>query len=168
MNTALRFEPLRVEHLDELAQVLLHPAVYEHIDEVVPSREAFSLGLRRAIAGPGPSHPGERWLNVLVRDATGSMVGRLEATVHHGLAEVAFLFGPPYWGRGWASTGLHWLHGELTRTVGVTDFWATTTRANVRSQRLLQRCGYALAQPPASPLYSYDPGDLVFRRRSAA
>lgn len=168
MHTALRFEPLRVEHLDELAEVLIHPAVYEHIEEVLPSPDEFSLGLRRAMAGPGPSRSGERWLHFLVRDSTGSMIGRLEATVHHDLAEVAFLFGPQYWGRGWASAGLQWLQVELARTVGVTEFWATTTAANVRTQRLLQRCGYALAQLPASPLYSYDPGDLVFRYSSEA
>ncbi|WP_040363367.1 GNAT family N-acetyltransferase [Congregibacter litoralis] len=168
MIDSLRFEPLKVEHLEELSAVLLHPVIYEHIEDKLPSAQDFKLGLERAIAGPGPSHAAELWLNFLVRESSGSMIGRLEATVHHGLAEVAFLFGRYWWGRGLASRGLHWLHEELIASVGVTDFWATTTPANVRCQRLLQRSGYHLAAPPASPLYSYDPGDLVFHKCCAA
>lgn len=167
MPHRLHVEPLQPAHLDELARVLRHPAVYAHIDDGVPSADDFQRGLMRAIAGPGPSHAGERWLNFLVRDASGAMVGRLEATVHHRLAEVAFLFGPSHWGRGLASAGLRWLHEELARTTAVADFWATTTPANLRSQRLLERCGYRRAGLPASPLYSYDPGDLVFHHRQA-
>lgn len=162
MGPSLQIEPLQPAHLEALAVVLRHPEVYAHIGGTVPTVEEFVLGLQRALAGPGPAHPGETWLNHLVRDADGAMVGRLEATVHHGLAEVAFVFGPPAWGRGFASAGLRWLHGELARTAGVADFWATTTPANLRSQRLLQRCGYTLAEPPACPLYSWDPGDLVY------
>jgi RimJ/RimL family protein N-acetyltransferase len=167
MSLSLSFEPLRTSHLEELASVLLHPAVYEHIEEAVPPLAQFTLGLERAIAGPGPSNVGEKWLNFLVRDSDDSMVGRLEATVHHGMAEVAFLFGPRYWGRGFASAGLSWLHDELSRCTSALEFWATTVPANVRCRRLLQRCGYGEAQLPAAPLHSYDPGDLVFRKRSA-
>lgn len=165
MSPELHFEPLRPADLDELATVLLHPAVYEHIEGTLPSTREFKLRLQRAIAGPGEATNDERWLNYLVRDTTGAMVGRLEATVHHGLAEVAFLFGPQYWGRGFATAGLRWLHEELARSIAITEFWATTTLANVRSQKLLQRCGYEQTEAPPHPLYSYDPGALVFRKR---
>jgi RimJ/RimL family protein N-acetyltransferase len=142
--------------------------VYEHIEPALPSHAEFRRRLERALAGPGPGRPGEQWLNFLVRDASGAMVGRLEATVHHGLAEVAFLFGPAHWGRGLATAGLRWLHDELARRAGITDCWATTVPANPRCQRLLQRCGYQTAALPAHPLYSYDPGDLVFHKPGAA
>lgn len=168
MREQLIFEPLQVDHLDELAGVLLHPAVYQHIEETVPTIEEFRLGLERAIAGPNASMGDERWLNYLVRRWDGPMVGRLEATIHHGLAEVAFLFGPQYWGQGFATTGLRWLQEELTHRTAIADFWATTTPANVRSQNLLHRCGYQRADLPETSLYSYDPGDLVFRYRSTA
>lgn len=164
----LHFEPLRAEHLKELAHVLLHPDVYEHIEPEVPSIEDFTIGLERAIAGPQVSGIDERWLNFLVRESSGLMVGRLEATVHHDLVEVAFLFGSQYWGRGFASAGLQWLHNELANATGITDFLATTTHENLRSQKLLQRCGYKSANLPASPLYSYELGDLIFHYKYIA
>jgi len=166
MPLKLSFEDLQTSHLDELATVLLHPAVYQHIEEEPPSLFEFKLGLERAIAAPGPAVTGETWLNYLVRDATGAMLGRLEATLHHQLAEVAFLFGPQFWGRGFATAGLSWLHEELARNHAVTQFWATTTHDNRRSQALLRRCGYLEAELPACPLYSYEPGDLILRRSS--
>ena len=166
MHDSLHFEPLEFGHLDDLAKVLLHPAVYEHIEDSLPSVQDFKLGLERAIAGSGATD--ERWLNYLIRDSSGAMVGRLEATIHHGFAEVAFLLSPAHWGRGFATAGLQWLHQELYQSYGVAEFWATTTEANVRSQRLLQRCGYILVEPPSNPLYSYDFGDLVFHRGYAA
>jgi len=153
----LHFENLLTSHLDELATVLLHPAVYQHIEDELPTLHEFKLGLERAIASPG--------VNYLVRDDSGAMLGRLEATPHHQVAEVAFLFGSQYWGRGYASAGLCWLHEELLRSHAVTEFWATTIPANHRSQALLRRCGYVENGLPDFPLYSYEPGDIVFRRR---
>lgn len=160
-------EPLALSHLEELAAVLLEPAVYEHIEPVPPSRHDFLVGLQRALAGPPPGTPDERWLNYLLRDAEGLIVGRLEATVHHGLAEVAFLIGSRHWGRGLGSAGLSWLHDEIVRVAGITDFFATTTPANERSRRLLERSGYRPCPLPDRPLYSHDDGDLVFHRRAA-
>jgi len=121
----------------------------------------------RALAGPGATRQEEQWLNYLVRDASGEMLGRLEATVHHGLAEVACLFAPKHWGRGIGTTAVHWLQGELARVTDVTAVWATTAPSNVRSQRLLDRCGYERASAPSSLLYSYESGDLVYRRQFA-
>lgn len=164
MNIRFCVEKLLTSHVDELATLLLQPAVFEHIEDELPTVHEFKLGLERAIAGPGEDVASESWLNYLVRGAAGEMIGRLEATVHHQLTEVAFLFGPQYWGRGHATAGLLWLHEELERSHAVTEFWATTTLANHRSQSLLRRCCYIESELPASPLYSYAPGDLVFRR----
>ncbi len=162
----LRCEPLVIGHLDELAGVLLHPQVYAYLGESPPSVEVFKLGLSRALQGPGPSAVGQMWLNYLVRAAdSGDMLGRLEATVHDGLAEVAFLFAPQHWGRGLATEGLLWLHGEIAKVSGMSAFWATTVAQNTRCQALLGRCGYVAAQLPAFGLLSYDAGDLVFALR---
>jgi RimJ/RimL family protein N-acetyltransferase len=163
VTTRLWIEPLKTSHLDELAHVLLNPDVYEHIEEKLPTLEDFKLGMSRAIAGPGGEWPGQIWLNYLVRDAgTGSMLGRLESTVHDSLAEVAFLFGPQYWGKGYASEGLAWLQAEVQRKCGVREFWATTVPANTRCQSLLLRNGYSQVHGLHPNLLSYAPGDLVF------
>lgn len=162
-------EPLRIEHLPELASVLRHPAVYQHLGGEVPSLPDFVLGLTRALAGPPPSRPHERWLNYLMREAPGGrMIGRLESTVVHGRAEVAFLLDPALWGRGWAHAGLEWLHAEVIRVAGSVEFWATTVPSNTRCQALLRRAGYRPVDSSDSPpLASYEPGDLVFRRAPA-
>jgi RimJ/RimL family protein N-acetyltransferase len=166
MADGLFFEPLREAHLDSLAVVLRQPAVYAHIDADVPSPAAFREALTIALAGPPPHVRDETWLNVLVRaHADGPMLGRLEATVHDGLAEVAFLFDPAHWGRGIASRSLAWLHGELARRVALPGgFWATTVPANHRCQALLQRLGYRQVHGPLPPLRSFDPGDQVHHR----
>ena len=167
---SLVFEPLRVDHLPELAVALRHPAVYEHIGGEVPSLDEFVLGLTRALAGPPSTRPQERWLNFLMREASSSrMVGRLEATLTPGRAEVAFLVDPRGWGHGYGSTGLAWLHSELINTAGPLTFWAATVPANRRCQALLPRSGYVEVPASAAPeLASYEAGDLVFRRGTAA
>lgn len=165
MTSPLRIEPLQVAHLDELASVLLHDSVYEYIEPSPPSMEDFKLGLALAIAGPRADQPGQTWLNYLIRNASdGSMLGRLEATVHDAIAEVAFLLGPQHWGRGHAGRGLAWLEAEVFRQCGVKNFWATITPGNDRSQALLERSGYARVQGKTPPLLSHEPGDLVFHK----
>lgn len=168
MTKRLRIEALAEEHLFELGDLLLDPAVYKHIEESVPSMEEFVLGLRRAIAGPKEQKIEQCWLNYLVRESSSNkMLGRLEATVHSGIAEVAFLFAPKFWGNGYASEGLAWLHGELSKRYGVNRFYATTVTENHRSQALLRRSGYTLTSPPLEiTLLSFDEGDLVFTHRS--
>lgn len=169
MTSRLVFEPLRVSHLDELAVTLLHPDVYRYIEDELPSLSDFKLALSVALAGPPASASGQTWLHYLVRQAdTGVMLGRLEATVHDAIAEVAFLFGPSHWGNGYATEGLCWLHAEVERLCNVSDFWATTVPANLECQALLRRCGYASINGPTPQLFSFAPGDMVFRFERAA
>lgn len=160
----LRIEPLRVAHIAELAVVLRHPAVYAHLEPDLPSLDDIQLELACAIAPEGPPKAGLRCLHFLARDLAGTMVGRLEANCHHGLVEVALLFDPRCWGRGLASAGLAWLHAEVARTAGMSDFWATVAPANHRSRRLFERAGYRECPLPGVPLYSHAEGDAVYRR----
>lgn len=165
MSPRLHIAALQPEHLDALALALRKPEVYQFIGGEVPSHERFCSGLARALAGS--PRAGETWLNYLVREAdTGRVVGRLEATLHHDIAEVAFLFDPDVWGRGYAAEGLGWLHQRLMHEEAAPSaFWATTVPPNRRCQTLLERCGYErVAQGWPQPLLSWDEGDLVYRR----
>jgi RimJ/RimL family protein N-acetyltransferase len=161
LAASLLFDALTLRDLDALEALLRNEAVYEHIGGV-PSSELFRLRMTRALAGPPPARSNDRWLNFALRDAaSGELLGRLEATVHDGLAEVAFLIGPAHWGRGVATQGLLWMHGQLAGL----PLWGTTVPANKRSQALMLRCGYRPVAPETAPnLYSHDPGDLVFTR----
>jgi RimJ/RimL family protein N-acetyltransferase len=165
MKPRLQYERLLPEHLDQLVGVLLSPAVYEHLEDHLPSLTEFKRGLERAMAGPPPEQRDQIWLNYLVRQAeTGQMLGRLEATIHDGLAEVAFLFDPSHWGKGYAREGLAWLHARLGSDHGISRFWATTVPANWRSQKLLLASGYRQIHGQAPRLLSFELGDLVFFR----
>jgi RimJ/RimL family protein N-acetyltransferase len=170
VESRLTFEPLTVGHAQELGAVLLNEQVYQHIGGTPPSPERFKVGIQRVLAGPPAHRSGDEWINYVVRQSqNNAVVGRLEATTHDGIAEVAFLFGPKYWGKGYATEGLLWLHKLLLARSDCRELWATTVPANSRCQALLARCGYSLvhAERPAR-LVSYDDGDLVFRGPSAA
>jgi RimJ/RimL family protein N-acetyltransferase len=93
-------------------------------------------------------------------------IGRIEATLHEDdWAEVAYLLGPAYQGRGDATRAMRWLLAHL-RDLGATDVWAAIHPANARSIALARRLGFTAAPlPPARPLGSYDPGDAVFVAR---
>jgi RimJ/RimL family protein N-acetyltransferase len=170
VSTQFKYEPLSLDHTDELAALLLNEPVYRHIGGEPPTLERFRIGMARALAGPQAHRAGETWINFAVRECTSDrLVGRLEATIHSGVAEVAFLYGPQHWGNGFATQGLRWLHTFLIAHPTKPRLWATTVPANTACQTLLLRCGYEQVPPTTAPdLITYDPGDLVFRGPSAA
>lgn len=158
-------EPLRLAHLDELADVLLHPRVYDHIGGTVPSRADFKQHLQRSLAGPPPECADEVWLNWLIRDDAGFRVlGRMEAVAHDGLVEIAILMRPDLWGQGLAQQALARMHLELEARFDRLEVWAATTPANRRCQALLERSGYVRFTGPLPRLFSHDTGDLVYVR----
>jgi RimJ/RimL family protein N-acetyltransferase len=159
------YSHLEERDIEELASALHCDAVYQYIGGM-PSRTDFEQWLRHAIAGPPSESTGERWLNFTVRVAgSNEVIGRLEANIHDQLAEVAFLYSPRVWGRGYASEGLLWLQGQLRNYTEVCSLWATAHPDNHRSASLLRRHGYVPAATEGLPvLYSYEVGDHVFTR----
>lgn len=166
MTHRLLITPLRRNEFDELAELLMHEPVYRHIGGLPASVEEFKLDLATALAGPPSSQISERWLHFSVRRADdGVLLGRMEATLHDGIAEVAFVFGPAHWGQGYATEGLHWLHSHIDQVAPGTVCWAAVLPANDASRAVLRRAGYAIVPVADAPrLYSHDDGDLVFRR----
>ncbi|MBB2486140.1 GNAT family N-acetyltransferase [Mitsuaria sp. WAJ17] len=162
----LHISPLGESDIEPLAQGLWHEEVYHHIGGLPEARSEVSDWLRHTLAGPPSQEPPQRWLNYVMRRAPGEApVGLLQATLHGGVAEVAYLLLPSEWGQGLAGEGLRWLHEVLARVAPEAHCWATTVPANERSWRLLERCGYVRAAPPEAPaLMSYEEGDWVFRR----
>ncbi len=159
----LVLEPLDERHADGLVAALDHPAVGRYIGGPdVTTVEAQITRIRRVRRGPGDGRD-EQWCNwvVFVDD---TVVGRVEATVHHGIAEVAYLFDPRHGGQGLATEATAWMINELAEA-GIVEWWAAVVPENTPSVRLLERLGFVLAEPGDLPLASFDPGDLTFRRR---
>ena len=157
--------PLTPVDVDPLASVLWQEAVYRHLGGLPADAADVATWLHGTLAGPRADQPPEQWLNYVMRlAATGEVIGLLQATLHDGLAEVAFLLAPAHWGRGLATEGLRWLHGELQRVSPGVICWATTVPQNTQSWRLLERSGYVRTTPPVAPVLStWDEGDWAFR-----
>jgi RimJ/RimL family protein N-acetyltransferase len=166
----LCYEPICQQHAAELEHALCDPRVYTFIDAPCPTVAGLHASFARKEVGAPAQRSDERWLDYAVRHIeSGEAIGRLEATIIGRHAEVAYLFGPVFWGRGYATEGLEWLHELLSRSFGVAEFWATVAPSNTRSIRLLERAGYGEAPSETWPrLTSYDPGDRVFRRSANA
>lgn len=161
----LTTEALGLEHAADLFQALRDERVGRYIGGPdVTTLEALQDRITRLGAGP-PDDRDELWLNFAVIFA-GDVIGRIEATLHGGVAEIAYVFGPAWWGRGYATEAVSWLLSHLAgRSVSVV--WTAVAPGNAASVRLLERLGFAPTRHPTHlRLLSYDDGDLVLSRPS--
>ena len=133
----------------------------------VTTLEATVTRIESVNAGPGPDWD-EEWLNwaVLLGE---TVIGRLEATLRHdtqetGVAEIAYVFGPRWWGNGYATEATAWMTDHLADARRVSQWWATVDPANTASINLHERLGFAATGLPDLGLESFDEGDLVFTR----
>lgn len=156
----LAIEPLREDHAEELYAALSDERVGRYLGGPdVESLDWLRDRIRRLIAG-APAGSGQEWWNAVVL-LDGVVIGRVEATLHDGDAEVAYVLGPRWWRQGYASEAAAWLLEEL-RAAGVARAWATVLPGNAGSRGVLRRLGFVEVDPPRAPaLLSYDDGDLV-------
>ena len=160
------YEPLAAAHAVALFPALGDPRVTEHIGGVPRTQEEMTSAFARMAAGPPASRTSERWVNFAVRLAfSEDYIGRIEATCYGTWAEVAYVFGAAWWGKGYACEAMRWFQGYLMSTYGIAEFWAAVGPGNARSVALLARLDYRAAAVDATrALASYEPGDLCFRR----
>jgi len=160
----LLYEPLTVAHAPELFRALSDARVTAHLSEAPVSLEEFANEFATMAAGPPVTRNEERWINFAVRlQSSGDSIGRIQATCYGTWAEVAYMFGAAWWGQGYASEAMRWLHAHLSQQYGIAEFWAAVHFANTRSLALLARLKYRAETLDASrPLRSYEPGDRCF------
>lgn len=157
----LVIEPIDQHHAVGLFAALDHELVGRFIGGPdVTTLDALRDRIGLLQAGP-PAERDERWYNFVVA-ADSVVVGRIEATVHDGFAEIAYVFGPAFWGRGYAAEATAWLLDAL-RSDGITAFWATVVPENRASIALLERLGFVRADASDVTLFSFDDGDLTYR-----
>jgi RimJ/RimL family protein N-acetyltransferase len=111
--------PIRVEHADEMAVVLEDPALYEFIGGHAPTSDELRLRYARQIAGS--PDPKEAWCNwvIQLRDDK-CLTGTVQATISgeatdSPFAEVAWVVGTPWQGKGIATEAARGLTGWLER-----------------------------------------------------
>lgn len=164
----LEMSPLAISDAVGLFAALDHPDVGQFIGGPdVTTLEALRIRIQRLASGPPPGSTDLEWLNVTVRSTElgDRIIGRLQATVHEGWAEVAWILGPEFWGHGYGTEGADWLVSHLGTTYNVSEVWATVDPVNARSIGLLRTLGFVQQpQPYRRVPESLDDGDLVFAR----
>ncbi|MFD4640645.1 GNAT family N-acetyltransferase [Lentzea sp. NPDC058436] len=112
--------PLAVRHAAEMAEVLADPALHTFTGGAPLTAEALRARYERLVAGS--PDPAVRWLNwvISLRDEN-SLAGTVQATVDGGTAEIAWVVGTPWQGRGIAREAARglvtWLGTQSVRTV---------------------------------------------------
>jgi RimJ/RimL family protein N-acetyltransferase len=161
----LALEALDHIHARGLVAALADPSVARFIGGPdVTTVDAMHARITDLRAAPPP---GVQWWNFAVRRRDdGEIIGRIEATLHDEWVEIAYLIGPAFQRRGYASEATTWLLAELA-AAGVREAWATIHPDNVASRGVLFRLGFTPCAQWSTPLQSYDPGDHVFVRALA-
>ncbi|GGS11742.1 acetyltransferase [Streptomyces aureoverticillatus] len=130
----LALEPLRVAHAEEMAAVLADPALHTFIGGAPDDVDALRARYTRMLAGS--PDPGTSWCNWVIRVTDeGRLAGTVQATVrpapapeggHSGglAAEIAWVVGTPWQGRGVASEAARALVAWLRGRPGVTSVLA--------------------------------------------
>jgi RimJ/RimL family protein N-acetyltransferase len=142
--------------------VFADPELYRFIGGAPPTFE--ELQARFAGWALGSGRPGEAWHNWVIRlQADGSAVGHLQATVVDGdedaagTADIAWLVGTPWQGRGYATESaralLAWLESSGIRTI----------TAHVHPDHAAS--GRVAAGAGLEPTEEIEDGEAVWRRR---
>ncbi|MEU4602531.1 GNAT family N-acetyltransferase [Kribbella sp. NPDC023972] len=102
--------PLQVEYAAEMAKVLADPNLYTFTGGEPPTVEALENRYRRQLAGP--SRTDEHWLNWMLQ-YDDQLVGYVQASVTGSMAEIAWVIGTNWQGRGYAKEAALGLVGWL-------------------------------------------------------
>jgi [ribosomal protein S5]-alanine N-acetyltransferase len=161
----INLESLTAAHAEELFPLLSDPAIYTFIPGQPPaSMSALTDRFRRLETCASPDGS-ERWLNWAIRRLEDRQcVGYVQATVHPpGTADLAFVLGPAFWGRGLAREACTAALNLLRTDFSVPAVFATVDRRNHRSSGLLVRLGFQQVPPAAYPHGPVEASDEVFR-----
>ncbi|MEU7827861.1 GNAT family N-acetyltransferase [Nonomuraea sp. NPDC049129] len=108
--------PLRVEHADEMAVVLADPALHVFIGGAPATAQELRSRYERLVAGP------VGWRNWVIQlREDGALVGYVQATIDRRTAELAWVVGTPWQGRGLAGEAtkalVGWIAGQEIDTI---------------------------------------------------
>jgi RimJ/RimL family protein N-acetyltransferase len=136
-------EPQVAAHAAELYAVLRDPRLYRFTDDKEPTDEtALRARLGRLESRRSPDGT-EQWLNWVVRNDAGVVVGYVQATVYaHHEAEVAYVVGREHWRRGYGAAATAAMLDELRVSYGVIRATATLDPDNTASLALLAKLGF--------------------------
>lgn len=112
--------PLRPEHAAEMAEVLSDPALHAFIGGAPLEPQALRARYERLAAGS--PDPAQHWLNWVIHlRGENRLAGTVQATIADEVAEIAWVVGTPWQGRGIAGEAarglVSWLGTQPVHTV---------------------------------------------------
>lgn len=163
----LTLAPLVVAHADALFPILADPRQLEYLDEGAPaSLDALRERYRR-LESRCSADGREHWLNwaLLLREGDDRAIGFVQATVQEDRrAWVAYEVAHARWGQGFATEATEVMVEHLIAHYAVTQCMATVDQRNQRSWRLLERLGFARADPKHTAAMDMQAGDWLYLR----
>ncbi|MFE5630760.1 GNAT family N-acetyltransferase [Streptomyces sp. NPDC056470] len=150
--------PLSVAHAAEMAGVLGDPGLHTFIGGTPPTAPELRARYERQTAGSPDS--GVTWCNWVVRlDGESRLVGTVQATVHDAaIAEIAWVVGTPWQGRGIATEAVREMSGHLLAH-GVRTLVAHIHPDHAASAAVATAAGL-------TPTDEWQDGEVRFRRDS--
>lgn len=136
MTDRLELTPLRVEDAEEMAAVLAADDLYTFIGGTPPSVDQLRRTYSHQVTGGSEQ---EQWHNWIVR-ANGEAVGYVQATVTADQAEIAWVIGKPWQGKGYASAAAKTMIGLLS-SQGITRIVAHIHPDHEASNAVARRLG---------------------------
>lgn len=131
--------PLRVDDAAEMVGVLSGEALYEFTGGEAPSLAELTARYQAQVAGPEGG--AEIWHNWIVRSmASGVALGFVQATVVDDVADVAWVVGLKWQGRGFAKEAAAGMRDWL-EALGIRRFEAHIHPGHTASQRVARAIG---------------------------
>jgi RimJ/RimL family protein N-acetyltransferase len=155
-TASLRLRQIREADAEALAIALADPALYSFIGGGPPTHEELRERIDRWLAGPSGAREG--WHNwVIELEGAKTIIGHLQATVlDASSADIAWMVGTPWQGRGYASEAavelVRWLE-----CAGVETITAHIRPDHAASARVAQGAGL-------EPTDRIEDGEVVWRR----
>lgn len=155
-TSRLTLEPLRPEHAAEMVAVLGDPALYEFTGGEPPTLDELRARYERQVVGRSPDGSQE-WLNWIVRTTDdGQAVGFVQTTITADRADIAWLIGTSWQGRGYGTEAARKMVALLEQR-GVQHL-----TAHIRSDH--QASARVATNLDLSPTDEIEDGEVVWRR----
>lgn len=135
--------PVAVGDAEAMVSVLADPSLYQFTGGVPPTREELERRYTSQVRGTSPDGR-DIWVNLIVI-VDAQPVGYVQATIPGGgdSAEIAWVIGGPWQGRGYARQAAQLLVADLADR-GVRQLTALIHPEHVASQRIAAHLGLAL------------------------
>ncbi|MFI8433750.1 GNAT family N-acetyltransferase [Streptomyces sp. NPDC079020] len=148
--------PLEPGYADEMAAVLGDRDLYTYTGGA--PEDAVALRARYERQSAGSPDPAEQWCNWVLRvREDGRLAGYVQATVRGGTAEIAWVVGTPWQGRGYAKEAAVGLVAHLSADGHVRTVLAHIHPAHTASAAVAGAAGLA-------PTGEWEDGEVRWRR----